>query len=119
MEEQKNVIPNMNQAEVNIGIGMNGTEYAANGTGVAGEGYVGTEINATNNVNTEVAGEGTSANWSKASLPTKVGFWSKLKSFLLTEIRVELTPKQQKIEREINEFLFQEISIFGNKKKTK
>ena len=49
-------------------------------------------------------------------LPVKVGFWQKFKSFWLQEIdwnkeiKVELTPKQQKIEDEINEFLHQEIT---------
>ena len=49
-------------------------------------------------------------------LPVKVGFWNKFKSFWLQEIdwnkeiKVELTPKQQKIEDEINEFLHQEIT---------
>lgn len=56
---------------------------------------------------------------------TKKGFWSKVKEFLFQEIdlnapiKVELTPYQQKIENEINEFLHQEISfksIFGSKK---
>ena len=117
MEEQRNEIPNMNQAEVNIGIGMNGATYATNGIGTNGGEYVGTGIDAVNGVaNTE---EANGAAWSKANLPAKVGFWSKLKSFLLTEIKVELTPKQQKVEREINEFLFQEIHIFGKKKNVK
>ena len=50
------------------------------------------------------------------NLPVKVGFWNKFKSFWLQEIdwnkeiRVELTPHQQKIEDEINEFLHQEIT---------
>ena len=52
----------------------------------------------------------------KLLLPTKVGFWGKLKAFFLQEITVELTPKQKKIEKEINDFLFQEIR-FGKKKK--
>ena len=49
-------------------------------------------------------------------LPVKVGFWNKFKSFWLQEIdwnkeiKVELTPYQQKIEDEINEFLHQEIT---------
>ena len=49
-------------------------------------------------------------------LPTKAGFWSKFKAFWLQEIdwnqeiKVELTPYQQKIEDEINEFLHQEIT---------
>ena len=50
------------------------------------------------------------------ALPTKVGFWQKFKAFWLQEIdwnkeiKVVLTPKQQKIEDEINEFLHQEIT---------
>lgn len=50
------------------------------------------------------------------SLPTKQGFWQKFKAFWLQEIdwnkeiKVELTPRQQKIEDEINEFLHQEIT---------
>lgn len=52
------------------------------------------------------------------TLPVKQGFWSKFKAFWLQdaetflnkEIRVELTPYQQKIEDEINEFLYQEVT---------
>lgn len=43
-------------------------------------------------------------------LPAKTGFWSKVKSVLFYEVKVELTPYQQKIEDEINEFLHQEIT---------
>ena len=50
-----------------------------------------------------------------SSLPTELGFWSKVKAFFLQDIRVELTPRQKKIEKEINDFLFQEIT-FGKKK---
>jgi len=52
-------------------------------------------------------------------LPTKPSLWSKIRSFLFQEIdltapiKVELTPYQQKIEDEINEFLHQEISFKG------
>lgn len=52
-----------------------------------------------------------------SSLPTELGFWSKVKAFFLQEIRVELTPRQKKIEKEINDFLFQEITF--EKKKSK
>ena len=71
------------------------------------------------------------------TLPTKQGFWAKFKAFWLQdaeeflkkEIKVELTPKQQKMEKEINEFLYQEVTwqkihdflfqeiTFGKKKK--
>lgn len=50
------------------------------------------------------------------NLPAKVGFWQKFKAFWLQdidwnkEIKVVLTPKQQKVEDEINEFLHQEIT---------
>ncbi len=50
------------------------------------------------------------------NLPTKVGFWNKFKAFWLQdidwnkEIKVELTPYQQKVEDEINEFLHQDIT---------
>ena len=50
------------------------------------------------------------------ALPAKIGFWQKFKAFWLQdidwnkEIKVELTPKQQKVEDEINDFLHQEIT---------
>lgn len=50
------------------------------------------------------------------NLPVKTGFWNKFKAFWLQdidwnkEIKVELTPHQQKIEDEINEFLHQDIT---------
>ena len=44
------------------------------------------------------------------NLPEKTGFWTKVKNALFYEIKVELTPYQQKIEDEINEFLHKEIT---------
>lgn len=44
------------------------------------------------------------------NLPAKRTKWSKFKAFWLQEIKVELTPHQQKIENEINEFLHQDIT---------
>ena len=44
------------------------------------------------------------------NLPAEQGFWSNFKAFWLQDVNVELTPKQQKMEREINEFLYQEIT---------
>ena len=47
------------------------------------------------------------------------GLWSKVKAFLFQEIdlnapiKLELTPYQQKVEDEINEFLHQEITFKG------
>ncbi len=53
------------------------------------------------------------------SLPVKPSVWTKVRSFLFKEvdlfapITVELTPYQQKVEDEINEFLHQEVSFKG------
>lgn len=50
---------------------------------------------------------------------TKPSLWTKIRSFLFQEIdlnapiKVELTPYQQKVEDEINEFLHQEITFKG------
>ena len=46
----------------------------------------------------------------KSNLPVKPSFFTKLKNVLFYEIKVELTPYQQKIEDEINEFLHQEVT---------
>lgn len=45
-----------------------------------------------------------------SNLPAKPTFASKMKEVLFYEIKVELTPYQQKVEDEINEFLHQEIT---------
>lgn len=48
-------------------------------------------------------------------LPAKVGFWQKFKAFWLQEIdwnkeiKVELTPKQQKVEDEIKNFYIKKL----------
>ena len=71
-----------------------------------------------------IGNEGTQANAGTIqqvgkNLPTKAGFWNKFKAFWLQdidwnkEIKVELTPYQQKVEDEINEFLNQEITFKG------
>jgi hypothetical protein len=44
------------------------------------------------------------------NLPAKPSFWTKVKNVLCYEIKVELTPYQQKIEDEINEFLHAPIT---------
>lgn len=51
-----------------------------------------------------------------SNLPAKVGFWNKFKSFWSRDIewnkqiKIQLTPAQQKIEDEINDFLHQDIT---------
>ncbi len=65
-----------------------------------------------NTNNQENAGNVVGSEFKVAStnLPEKTGFWTKLKNALFYEIKIELTPHQQKIEREINDFLHQEIT---------
>ncbi len=67
-------------------------------------------------------GENNAANFKpveKDKAVTERGLWSKIKAFLFQEIdlyapiKVELTPYQQKVEDEINEFLHQEITFKG------
>lgn len=66
-----------------------------------------------NNGQTPIENAGTIRN---NNLPVKSGFWSSFKAFWLQdinwkrEIKVELTPNQQKVEEQINEFLHQEIT---------
>lgn len=45
------------------------------------------------------------------TLPEKTGLWVKVKNVLFYEIKLELTPHQQKIEKEINDFLHQEVDF--------
>ena len=44
------------------------------------------------------------------NLPEKPSIWTKIKNVLFYEVKVELTPYQQKIENEINDFLHQDIT---------
>lgn len=77
--------------------------------------FGGVEFNGNNQITNEepIQNVGTIRN---DNLPVKTGFWNKFKAFWLQEIdwnreiKVELTPHQQKIEDEINEFLHQEIT---------
>lgn len=81
----------------------------------------GAEINLNENLNGGVNagynenanGINVGANNTAANLPTKIGIWTKIKNFLFQEIDVELTPKQQKVEKEINDFLHQEVTFKG------
>ncbi len=79
----------------------------------------GNDENIGENTGIENAGNGGVGNGNSAfrvcstngsNLPAKPSFWSKLKSILTYEIKVELTPYQQKVEDEINEFLHQDIT---------
>ncbi|MCL2354720.1 MAG: hypothetical protein FWC68_02340 [Oscillospiraceae bacterium] len=47
----------------------------------------------------------------KTNLPEKTGLWTKVRNVLFYEIKVELTPYQQKVEDDINNFLHQEVTF--------
>ena len=44
------------------------------------------------------------------ALPRKVDAWTKIKNVLFYEIKVELTPKQEKVFKEVHDFWHQEIT---------
>ena len=53
------------------------------------------------------------------TLPQEVSVWSKIKAFLLQDVNrdvvITMTPKQEKVLREVHDFWFQEIN-FGKVK---
>ena len=88
------------------GVDTNGNGFFENGAEFAGNG-IGTGYNG--NIENTIVNR-------KSNLPTKTGFWTKFKAVMFQdipwnhEIKVVLTPYQQKVEDEINEFLHQEIT---------
>lgn len=44
------------------------------------------------------------------TLPAKVSVWTKVKQFLCQDIVVELTPKQEKVFKEVHDFWHQDIT---------
>ena len=44
------------------------------------------------------------------TLPTKVSVWTKIKNFLFQDVNIELTPKQEKVFKEVHDFWHQEIT---------
>ena len=44
------------------------------------------------------------------NLPAVVSVWTKVRNFLCKEINLELTPKQEKVFREVHDFWNQEIT---------
>lgn len=63
--------------------------------------------------NAEIGGAG------QANLPQEVSIWSKIKSFLLQDVNrdvvITMTPKQEKVLREVHDFWFQKVN-FGKVK---
>jgi len=49
-------------------------------------------------------------NASEKALPTKVGPWTKVKNFLFQEVKIEMTPKQEKVLTEVRDFWCQDVT---------
>ncbi len=45
-----------------------------------------------------------------ANLPAEVSVWSKVRSFLCQDVEITLTPKQEKVFKEVHDFWCQEIT---------
>ncbi len=72
---------------------------------------VGKGVNTVNGIGESASGTiGSEFKVAKTNLPEKTGFWTKVKNALLYDVTIELTPYQQKIEDEINDFLHQEVT---------
>lgn len=71
------------------------------------EGTIGESESGENNASGSIGSEFKVA---RTNLPEKTGFWTKVKNALLYDVEVELTPYQQKVEDEINDFLHQEVT---------
>ena len=48
--------------------------------------------------------------FSKVNLPSEVSVWTKIRNFLFQEIEITLTPKQEKVFKEVHDFWNQEIT---------
>lgn len=71
------------------------------------EGTIGESESGENNASGSI---GSKFKVARTNLPEKTGFWTKVKNALLYDVEVELTPYQQKVEDEINDFLHQEVT---------
>lgn len=99
---------------VNSGVYGN-VETNENVTNTGVYGNIGTDLNNNSNSTENTTNTTSSENADNlitvgANLPAKTGFWNKVKAVFLKEIKVELNPYEQKIEKEINDFLHQEIT---------
>lgn len=101
------------QSSGNQTVGDNNSINSSNGVNTVNT------VNAENGINVGVYGNYTNIQNSEnvdnlitvgKNLPAKTGFWNKVKSVLFKEIKIELNPYEQKIEKEINDFLHQEIT---------
>ena len=88
------------------GICRFGTKRIPGSLGIAGT-AAGESESGENNASGSIGSEFKVA---RTNLPEKTGFWTKVKNALLYDVEVELTPYQQKVEDEINDFLHQEVT---------
>jgi hypothetical protein len=68
-----------------------------------------------NNVNMSEPMNGGVEEIKSQELPTKISVWTKIKNFLFQEVTVELTPKQEKVFKEVHDFWCQDITWQGIK----
>lgn len=52
----------------------------------------------------------TVSNVGTQALPAEISVWTKMKNFLFQEIKVTMTPKQQKVFQEVHDFWHQEVN---------
>ena len=48
--------------------------------------------------------------FNKAALPSEVSVWTKVRNFLCQDVELTLTPKQEKVFKEVHDFWNQEIT---------
>lgn len=118
---ENNTQPNVEQNGIYNTTNFNNGTSTENATNVINSGVYGKVENvnntgvygnfATNNSDKEIITENADNLINVGTnLPAKTGFWNKVKSVLFKEIKIELNPYEQKIEKEINDFLHQEIT---------
>ncbi len=49
-------------------------------------------------------------NFVKAEVPAEINAWTKIKNFLFQEVKVTMTPKQEKVFQEVHDFWHQEVN---------
>lgn len=107
-----NTVKNIANVLKNVSVNSGEETIGENTIGVIGENITGATSENTTGTTGENASKiiGNEFKVAKTNLPEKTGFWTKVKNALLYEVKVELTPYQQKVEDEINDFLHQEVT---------
>ena len=98
---------NEGENEIENGAVKNIADALKNASVNSVEGTIGESESGENNASGSIGSE---IKVARTNLPEKTGFWTKVKNALLYDVEVELTPYQQKVEDEINDFLHQEVT---------